>query len=44
MQGANLNAVNYSNWIIQEMNELVNGNFLRINSVATDTCATMQAV
>jgi hypothetical protein len=44
MRGANLTAVNYTNWILHEMDALVDGNFLRINSVATDTCSTMQAV
>jgi hypothetical protein len=28
MQGANLNAVNYFDTILQEMNEIVNGSFL----------------
>ncbi|OXV08749.1 hypothetical protein Egran_03491 [Elaphomyces granulatus] len=44
LKGEKMNAASITDWIVERIDDLVDGNFSRINSIATDTCNTMMAV
>ena len=39
-----MDAVHYAKWVLEAMEEVATTGLQRVNSLATDTCATMQKV